>query len=141
MLPEPGPTVWRHVVLQYRATDGSVALFLDGKLVFDSSVGGNYLGVIKLATPRPITEIFGNASVYLHWESEHVVIGKFAQMRMYPRLLSAREIQELQDTAVWPSGDSIKQCVDAKTDFHFHDLSEADDSGLDCMSRVSRTPN
>lgn len=128
----PGPAIWRHVVLQYQATDGSASFYLDGKLVFDSSVGGNYLGGVTLQTPRPITEIFGDAEVYLHWPSEHHVIGKFAQMRMYPRRLSAEEIEDLMGAAAWPSGDPIKQCVDAETDFTFYDKNELDASGLSC---------
>jgi hypothetical protein len=138
---DPGPSVWRHVAVQYSQESGSLILYLDGKGVFDSKDRpSNYLFTESGALPpgnRPsAAKLLNNTTLFPHTakrtDDYPRIAGKMAQLRVYPGLLSAAEVLMLSLRAQWPSGAQVRQCCWRDTDHDLQDTQDVDEDGRSC---------
>mmetsp|Transcript_58464 Transcript_58464/g.137275 ORF Transcript_58464/g.137275 Transcript_58464/m.137275 type:complete len:1840 (+) Transcript_58464:176-5695(+) len=136
----PAPLVWRHLLWQYDGATGKFAFFLDGKQVIDVPhyEQTKYTSWEDLNTaPFPsASTVFSNATVTPHsWDGGskwQTIPGKIAQLRVYTRILTPDEIEELHKSSSWPAGDSVRQCINPHEDYAYSDSVEVDGKGHDC---------
>jgi len=110
----PGPLIWRHLAVTVSPTDRVLRAYVDGSLLFDTISGTDFDSGLRYSLPPHInlTSFFDGMQVTASQAGDGERASfKIAQLRLYPRALDAAEIMALQDNAVWPSGETVKQCL------------------------------